>query len=263
MSTITIMTLVHDVREQLPRCLESVSWADEILCVVDTSTTDGSDEIAKKYTENVQYHEFVNVMQQRIWALSQITTEWTLVLDSDEWVSEELQLKILAIIMNPTSKSFYTIRRQSYFFGKLIKHCGWHRDYNLRLYRTKDGEYEPRHAHEKMKVTGPVGQIHESMYHNAYDTLDDYFVTFQKYTTGGAQDAFERRKRARLTDLTLRPLLRFFKMYVLRHGFLDGLHGAVLCGLGACNVFIKYTKLWQLQRRQENQTPRDNPKDDP
>jgi glycosyltransferase involved in cell wall biosynthesis len=250
-SDITVLTLVHNVRESLPRCLESVSWADAIFCVVDPNTKDGSDSIAREYTQHIEVHEYVNAASQRNWALPQIETEWTLVLDADEWLSEELSAKIQAIISDPQSEDGYTIRRQSYFFGKLIRHCGWHRDYNLRLFRTEKGRYLEKSVHSKLVVEGGVGRITASMFHLTYRNLEEYFSTFQRFTTWGAQDAFDRGRRAGLTDLTLRPPLRFLKMYVLRHGFLDGFHGAVLCGLAACSVFVKYAKLWQLQRLQD------------
>ena len=255
MSTITVLTLVPNAGDRLARCLESVAWADDRFCVIDSNTTDGSEEVARRYTEHVVVHEYKNAADQRNWALPQITTEWTLVLDADEWVSPELAAKIQAIIRKPDSADGYDIRRLSYFFGKLIRHCGWHRDYNLRLFRTAKGRYLDKRVHSKVVVEGPVGTIHEPMYHDTYRSFEEYFATFQRFTTWGAEDLYQRGKRARLTDLTLRPWLRFIKMYFVRQGFRDGYHGAVLCGLAACSVFTKYAKLWNLQRAAQNNSP--------
>jgi len=249
MSTLTVLTLIPNAGERLPRCLESVRWADDIFCVVDPKTSDGSDDVARQYSSHVVTHEYVNAAAQRNWAIPQIETEWTLVLDADEWVSEALAERIRAIIQQPAGPDGYDIRRLSYFFGKLIMHCGWHRDYNLRLFRTRKGRYLDRRVHSKVVVDGAVGRIDEPMYHDTYRTFDEYFTTFQRFTTWGAQDLFEKGRRARLSDVTLRPMLRFFKMYILRRGFLDGYHGAVLCGLGAFSVFTKYAKLWNLHRQ--------------
>lgn len=256
MSDITVLTLVPNAGDRLPRCLESVRWADDIFCVVDPRTNDGSLEVAQRYTNHVVVHEYVNAANQRNWALPQIETEWTLVLDADEWVSKELARKIQEIICNPKSLDGYYVKRLSYFLGKLIRHCGWHRDYNLRLFRTRKGRYLEQRVHSKVLVDGPVGRIHEVMYHDTYRDFEEYFTTFQRFTTWGAQDAYEQGKRAGIFDVTLRPLLRFFKMYVIRHGFLDGYHGAVLCGLGAFSVFMKYAKLWNMERmEQEGKIP--------
>lgn len=247
MSDITVLILVPNAGDRLPRCLESVRWADETFCVIDPKTTDGSDETARRMASRAVVHGYVNAADQRNWALPQIQTEWTLVLDADEWVSGELAERIRRVIDDPGACDGYDIRRLSYFFGKRIDHCGWHRDYNLRLFRTRKGRYLDRRVHSKVIVDGAVGRITEPMYHDTYRSFEEYFTTFQRFTTWGAQDLYDRGKRARLSDLTLRPALRFFKMYVLRQGFRDGYHGAVLCGLGAFSVFTKYAKLWHLQ----------------
>lgn len=251
MSTITVLTLVPNAGDRLPRCLESVAWADDLFCVVDPNTTDGSDEVARRYTNHIVLHEFINAREQRNWALPQIETEWTLVLDADEWVSDDLARRIQSIIHDPASLDGYLIRRHSYFLGKRIWHCGWQRDYNSRLFRTKQGRYSERRVHEKVLVDGPMGRIDEAMYHDTYRNFEEYFTTMERYTTVGALDAFDAGRRARISDLVLRPVLRFFKMYVLRQGFRDGFHGAVLCGLAAFSVFTKYAKLWNLQRLSE------------
>jgi glycosyltransferase involved in cell wall biosynthesis len=255
MSSITVLTLIPNAGDKLARCLESVRWADDIFCVVDPRTSDGSPDVARQYTDHVVTHEYVNAANQRNWAIPQIETEWTLVLDADEWVSEELTHKIQAIMRDPKSLDGYAIKRLSYFFGKLIQHCGWHHDYNLRLFRTKKGRYLEQRVHSKVLVDGPLGRIDDVMYHDTHRTFEEYFATFQRFTTWGAQDAYDKGKRARLVDLTLRPLLRFIKMYIIRRGFLDGYHGAVVCGLGACSVFTKYAKLWNLQRLAEQKPP--------
>jgi glycosyltransferase involved in cell wall biosynthesis len=228
--------------------LESVRWADDIFCVVDPNTTDGSDDVARRYTAHVVTHEYTNKANQCNWAIPQIETEWTLVLDADEWLSETLAARIRSIVNSPSSCEGYSIKRESYFFGKLIRHCGWNRDYNVRLFRTTKGRYRDRRVHSTVDVDGAMGRIDEPMYHDDKRNFEEYFATFQRFTTWSAQDLFDAGKRATLFDLTIRPLSRFVKMYVLRRGFLDGYHGAVLCGLAAFSVFTKYAKLWNLRR---------------
>jgi len=248
MSTLTVLTLVPNAGDRLAKCLESATWADDIFCVVDANTTDGSDAVARHYTDHVLTHEYINAAAQRNWALPQIETEWTLVLDADEWLSDELSAAVKQIIASTNSADGYSIRRRSYFFGKLIEHCGWHHDYNLRLFRTAKGRYLDKRVHSKVLIDGTTAEIHAPMYHDTYRDFNEYFQTFERFTTWGAEDAYATGKRARIVDLTLRPLSRFIKMYLLRQGFRDGYHGAVLCGLGAFSVFTKYAKLWNLER---------------
>lgn len=247
---VTVLILVPNARDRIERCLESVSWADDLFCVVDTRTNDGSEEVVRQYSSHVVTRPYENAAAQRNWALPQIDTEWTLVLDADEWVSDELIARIREIVAAPGGVHGYQIKRLSYFFGKLILHCGWHRDYNLRLFRTAQGRYLDKKVHSRVVVEGAEGRIDAIMFHDTYRNFDEYFRTFQRFTSWGAEDAFARGKRAGLLDLTLRPLLRFVKMYFIRQGFRDGYHGAVLCGLAACSVFTKYAKLWHIEQQQ-------------
>ena len=248
MHDLTVLVLVPDAKDKLRRGLDSVAWADAIFCVVDSRTSDGSAEIAREMATRVETREFINDANQRNWAIPQITTEWTLVLDADEWLSGELSDKIQMIIREDGEIDGYEIRRRSFFFGKLINHCGWHHDYNWRLFRTGKGRYIEQRVHSRVVIDGPKGSIHEHMYHDTYRTFEEYFATAQRYSRPGAEDYFERGRRAHLSDLTLRPLLRWVKMYIIRHGFMDGYHGAVLCALSSCSVFLKYAKLWNLER---------------
>jgi glycosyltransferase involved in cell wall biosynthesis len=248
LSTLTVLTLVPNAGDRLGRCLESVAWADDLFCVVDPKTSDGSDEMARRYTSHVVTHEYVTAANQRNWAIPQITTEWTLVLDADEWVSEALADRIRIVVNDPQAKDGYEIRRLSYFFGKLIRHCGWHHDYNLRLFRTRKGRYLERRVHSKVVVDGSMGRIDEPMYHDTYRSFEEYFRTFERFTTWSAMDLYDAGRRAHALDLVLHPTLRFLKMYFLRQGFRDGMHGLVLCGLSAFHVFTKYAKLWNIER---------------
>ncbi len=248
MSKITVLTLVPNNCDRLPKSLSSVKWADDLFCVVDARACDETIALVRQYSDHVAIHEYVNAAAQRNWALPQIETEWTLVLDADEWISDALADKIKALIQDEKSLDGYDILRHSYFLGKLIKHCGWHHDYNLRLFRTRKGRYLDKRVHSKVVVEGKVGKINQVMYHDTYRTFEEYFATFQRFTTWGAQDAYEQGKRAGLHDILLRPVQRFLKMYVWRLGFLDGYHGAVLCGLSSFSVFTKYAKLWWIQQ---------------
>lgn len=248
MHDITVLTIVRDAEETLDKCLASAAWADDVFVVIDPRTADASRDIAHQHTEHVVEHEFLNPGNQRNWAIPQIETEWTLVLDSDEWLLPELIEKVQRIAATPDSLDGYDIKRRTYFFGKLIEHCGWHRDYNLRLFRTRKGMYNTKRNHEKIEIEGAVGRIHEPMMHDTYRSFDEYMIALDRFSTWGAEDMFEAGRRLRLSDIAVRPVTRFVKMYILRRGFLDGRHGLVLCGLASCSVFLKYAKLWNLER---------------
>ncbi len=247
-ATLSVIVITYNEEENIRDCLESVRWADEVL-VVDSYSKDRTAEWAHEYTAHVLQHEFVNAALQRNWAMTQATGDWVFVLDADERVPPELAARIQGILSGGTEFDGFHVRRRSRFLGKLIRHCGWHRDYVLRLWRKGAGHYEDRQAHERATVSGRLGTIREWLLHDTYRSFEQYFFKCGRHTTWGAQDLYRQGKRATWGRLTLRPLWRFFRMFVLNHGFLDGKRGLILCTLAAYSVFTKYAKLWDMHRR--------------
>lgn len=247
-ATLTVIVPTFNEEGNIRDCLESVAWADDRL-VVDSFSTDRTPEIARELTDHVVQHEYVNSATQKNWAIPQATTDWVMVLDADERVTPELAARIRGILADGTEHDGFHIRRMTYFFGKLIRHCGWHKDYLVRLWRNGKGRYEDLEVHADVQVDGSVGTIRECFLHDTYRSFDHLLEKFGRYTTWSAMDLYKRGRKATWVNLTLRPLWRFFRMYVLRHGFLDGRHGLILCTVAAYSVFFKYAKLWDMRRR--------------
>jgi glycosyltransferase involved in cell wall biosynthesis len=246
--TITVIVPTFNEEENIRECLESVRWADDIF-VVDSFSTDHTLEIAREYTEHIVQHEYVNSATQKNWATPQAESDWVMVVDADERVTEELQARILEILENGTEFDGFYIKRMTTFFGRLIKHCGWHKDYLVRLWRNGKGRYEDLEVHADVLVDGKVGTIHEHLIHHTYRTFAQYLEKFGRYTTWSANDLYKQGKKPSFRNLFFRPVWRFWRMYVLRRGFMDGKHGLILCTLAAFSVFMKYAKLWDLYRR--------------
>lgn len=248
-ATITVIVPTYNEEDNIRECLESVKWADDIF-VVDSFSTDRTVEIAREYTSHIVQHEYVNSATQKNWAIPQCTTDWVMVVDADERVTPELRDRIQGILAHGTPYDGFRIRRMTIFFGKLIRHCGWHHDYLVRLWRRGKGRYEDLSVHADVLVDGSVGTIREHFLHNTYRSFDHYLEKFGRYTTWSAADLYKRGKRATFGALAFRPMWRFFRMFILRHGFLDGKHGLILCSLAAFSVFMKYAKLWDRHRRE-------------
>ncbi|MBL7222642.1 MAG: glycosyltransferase family 2 protein [Candidatus Brocadiae bacterium] len=247
-ATLTVIVPTYNEEDDLRDCLASVAWADDIF-VVDSFSTDRTLDIAREFTDHIVQHEYVNSATQKNWAIPQVGTDWVMVLDADERVTPELRARIQDVLANGSEHDGFSIRRMTYFFGRLVKHCGWHKDYLVRLWRNGKGRYEDLHVHADVIVDGSVGTIHDYFLHHTYKSFDDLLEKFGRYTTWSANDLYRKGVRASWVNLTLRPLWRFARMYVLRHGFLDGKHGLILCTIAAFNVFFKHAKLWDLYRR--------------
>ena len=248
-ATLTVIVPTYNEEDNIRECLQSVAWADDLF-VVDSFSTDHTLEIAREFTRHIVQHEYVNSAMQKNWAIPQAQSDWVMVLDSDERVTPELQARIRDILANGTECDGFDIRRRTIFFGKLIRHCGWDRDYLVRLWRRGKGRYEDLEVHANVLVDGQVGTLHEYFLHNTYRSLDHYLRKFGRYTTWAANDLYKRGKKASWANLFWRPQWRFVRMFLLRRGFLDGKHGLILCTLAAFSVFMKYAKLWDRRRRE-------------
>ncbi len=251
--SITVIIPTLNEEECIERCIRSALWADCVL-VVDSFSTDRTVEIAQSLTPRVLLHKFEGYAAQKNWAIDQCDTDWIMVLDADEVVSEELQQRILKVLSGAEGHDGYTIKRKSEFLGRMMKHCGWQKDFVLRLWKRGQGRYGERLVHESVDLEGSLGKIHEPIYHYTYRDLDDCLTKFDKYATLAATQMHRECRRASVSSILLRPIWQFLKMYILQHGFLDGRHGMLLSLLNAHYVFLKYARLWQMKRESAHST---------
>ena len=247
---LTVIVPTFNEEDNIRRCLDSVSWADDVF-VVDSFSTDRTVELAREYTPHLVQHEYVNSATQKNWAISQVKSEsdWLMVLDADETVTPALREKVQSILRDGTDCNGFRIRRENLFLGELIRHSGWHNDYLVRLWRNGKGHYEDLAVHSDVIVEGRVGTIREALLHDSYPTLDGYTERLGRYSSWSASDLQKRGASAGWVNLTLRPLWRFFRMFVLQRGFLDGRRGLMISTFSAFGVFLKYSRLWDRKRR--------------
>jgi glycosyltransferase involved in cell wall biosynthesis len=253
MQKLTAIVPVFNEEQNLEDCLRGLSWAEEIL-VVDSFSRDGTLAIARRYTDRILQHEYINSAAQKNWTIPQARNDWVLIVDADERVTDALREEIRRVLRvegGPPCDG-YRIRRQTYFWGKPIRYCGWQHDRVLRLFNRHKGRYEEKEVHADVVVQGKTGDLESPLIHYTYRDFKQYFAKFQRYTDWGALDLQKRGQRARWYHLLLHPAFRFLRMYIFQRGFLDGLHGLVLCLLAAFSVFTKYAKLWELNQKESS-----------
>jgi len=241
---LTVIVTTYNEEANIRDCLESVKWADEVV-VVDSFSTDRTQEIAREYTDQLREHEYVNPAAQKNWIIPQATGDWILLIDADERVTAELKEEILAVLRNRSGFDGYYIKRLNYFLDEPIRHCGWGKDEVLRLFRKGKGQYPNKWVHEELIIKGKVGLLKNPLLHYTFRSFDQYFEKFHRYTTWGARDLANRRKVGRWYHILLNPPFRFFKMFILQRGFLDGYRGLIICLMSSFSVFLKYAKLWE------------------
>jgi glycosyltransferase involved in cell wall biosynthesis len=245
---ISAVIITYNEEKNIRRCLESLPWAAEIV-VVDSESTDATVQIAREFTDRVISHPFEGYVRQKNFALDQSSHEWVLSVDADEVVTPELLDRIRKVW--PVERERYhgfTVNRLSRFSGKWMRHCGWYPDRKLRLFRRSKGRWEGEGLHEKVHLDGPVMDLKADLWHYTYENLSENMRKIQNYSTIFAEAQYARGRRASLGELLARPVAAFFKSYLLKMGFLDGRHGLILSTTAAFYVFLKYAKLWELQK---------------
>ena len=246
---LSVIVITRNEEQNIVACLASVQWADEIV-VVDSQSDDRTVDLAKTFTERIFVREWCGFGEAKNFALSKTSHDWVLWLDADERVPGELTKEIESTLAsNSTEFHGYEIARRAFFIGKWIRHCGWYPGYVVRLFKREGARFNDARVHEKVEFAGKIGRLENDLFHYTDESLYHYFSKFNNYTTLAAEDLAAKRKQLKKYDLLLRPPYVFFKMYILKLGFLDGMHGFVLSLLSASYVFTKYAKSWDVERR--------------
>ena len=248
-SRLSVVVITKDEEECVRACLESVAWADEVV-VVDAESTDKTAQIAREFTDRVYVRPWPGFAAQKNFGLEQATGDWTLSVDADEEVSQELRNEIEAVLAasGPVCAG-YRIPRRNLFWGRFIRHGGLYPDWQLRMFRRGRGRFVDRAVHESVEVEGEVGRLRAALVHRSYRDVADFLARADRYSTLAAEEWLRSGRPARLSDLVLRPAGRFLSMYAVRAGFLDGWRGFLLAALYAYYVFIRSAKVWERARR--------------
>lgn len=242
--TIVIPTL--NEAHQITDCVRGVAWAGEVI-VADGGSSDSTSELAAGAGATVLRDSWQTIAAQRNAAIAAARHEWVFALDADERIGPELAREIAAMVAAPAHAA-YAVRRENIYLGRAMRHGGWGDDWVVRLFR-RDRRYVNRRVHEHLERGSDVGRLRAALVHEPYRSLGHHLEKVMRYADWAAIDMAERGRHARVADLLLRPPAKFLRMYLLQLGLLDGWHGAVLAGLAAVSVFLKYARLWEREKR--------------
>ncbi|MBC2850693.1 glycosyltransferase family 2 protein [Cetobacterium sp. 8H] len=246
---ISVAMITFNEEKILRKTLESVKGLVDEIVIVDSGSTDKTEEIAKEFGAKYFVESWKGYGPQRNSAIDKCQGEWILNIDADEEISEELAKKIKEITTNSQEKrEVFKINRLSVCFGKELKHGGWGTSYAIRLFKKEAGRFNDNTVHEAFETQKEIFKIKEDIFHHSYLTMEDYFIRFNRYTTEGAKDYYKKGKKVSLFDITLNPFYKFIKMYIIRLGFLDGIEGFVIASTSSLYSMIKYFKLREMYR---------------
>jgi glycosyltransferase involved in cell wall biosynthesis len=244
-SKLTVTVITRNEAANIAAALESVRWADEVI-VVDSESTDETVEIARRYTSQVIVRPWPGYIQQKNFAASQASHDWILSLDADERVSPALADEIRRTIGQPSPVTGYRIPRVTFHLGRWIRSTDWYPDFQLRLYDRRRAQWAGKYVHESVRAEGPVGRLRGELQHYAYRDIAHHLQTMDRYTTLAARQMHEEGRRANWVDILITPRLTFFRNYILRGGFRDGVAGLIVSALNSYYVGLKFAKLWEL-----------------
>ena len=246
--SISGVVICFNEEDRIERCLESLGFCDEIV-VVDSGSTDRTREIAERYATRFVEQDFLGYVKQKNFALERASGEWIVSLDADEALSPELQREIPRAVAEAAGDvAGFVLDRVTYFLGVWHDAGEWYPDAQLRVFRRTLGHYAGRDPHDRVELEGTAHPLSGRLLHWNYRNLSDHISTVDRFSARQAQGMADEGLRFRLVDLLLRPPLRFFKGYVLQRGFTKGLPGFLVSVSTAYYVFMKYAKLWELER---------------
>ena len=254
--TLTITIIGHNESHHLKELLPQLQWADEII-YVDCESDDESLEVAQQLgCKTFRRPNLSNLNVNKSFAIEQATGDWIFYLDPDERIPEALQQEIQQKIQSPGKVVAFSLNRRNFYFGRWLKHGSQYPDVQLRLFQRGKAFFPNKHVHEKLQVNGPIGKLRHDMLHFPYQSVSQYLQKFNFYTTFEATYLLQQNISPdvvlALRFLIFTPLFRFFRRYVLKGGFLDGLPGFFAALFDALNYVVRYVKLWELYHRRNN-----------
>ena len=255
--TLSVAMIAMNEEANLPRTLESVRWADEIV-VVDSGSKDRTIEIAQSFGAKTSHHAFAGHGEQKNVALDLCTSDWTLLLDADEVLTPALQHEIRALLACEGGQSpkfdAYWIPRLNLYFGRWIRHGGFYPDHKLRLFRRGSARLsEGVGPHSTPQFKGPRGKLQGDMLHFAYPTLAIYLEHMGRYSTEIGQLLYNAGRTSQslpafLWNCVANPIATFIYNYFFRLGFLDGREGLLLHLNHSVYIHWKFVKAWKMAK---------------
>jgi glycosyltransferase involved in cell wall biosynthesis len=243
---VSVLVVARDEAENLAECLAAARWAHERVVVVDSRSRDATLEIARRDADLVAVRAFDNFAEQRNAALAMATGDWVLSVDADERVTPALAAEIRRVIADGRQPhGGFRVPICSEVLGRRFDYSGTQHDRPLRLFRRELGRWAGS-VHETVDLRGFAGMVRNPLLHRTIPTMEVFLRKINDYTSLEAEDLAGAGRPYRGRDLVLRPIWTFFKLYVLRQGFRDGVEGFVFCAFSGVSAAARAWKHREL-----------------
>ena len=251
MTPLSVVIITFNEEKKIAPCLDSVKGIADDIVVVDSFSTDRTEEICKSKGARFVQHKFDGHIEQKTWALAQAKFPHALSLDADEVVSDELKKSILEV-KNNWKKDGYYMNRLTDYCGTWIHHCGWYPDRKLRLWDSRKGKWAGQNPHDKYEMHDgdkATGFLKGDILHFSYDTLEDHYRQVENFTNIASKELFKEGKSSGALTIYFSPVIKFIRDYIIKLGFLDGSAGFTVCKISAYATYLKYKKLNDLSKK--------------
>jgi glycosyltransferase involved in cell wall biosynthesis len=243
---LTVLVVAKNEGHNLADCLAAAGWAFERVVVVDAASRDATLDIARQHADIVAVRAFDDFASQRNFALGLASGDWVLSVDADERVTSSLAAEIDRVMADPLIPyQGFRVPIRSVILGREFGFSGTQHDQPLRLFRRDSGHWTGL-VHETVDLQGRSGWLHNALLHHTIPTIQIFLNKLDHYTTLEAVGLAESQRRFRVSDLALRPLWTFLKLYFFKQGFRDGLEGLMFCALSGVSVAVRAWKHREL-----------------
>lgn len=248
--SISAVIITKNEAHNIERCLNSVKFLEDIV-VLDTNSEDTTREIAERLGARVFNEEWRGFGPQKKRAVELAKNDWVLNLDADEALDIEARTFLKDFMREPESAltpSAFKFRRESFHLGRWIKHGGWSPDFQIRLFDRKRANWSDDQIHEKVIVNGELFEAKGKIKHWVFSSLAHQIDTNNRYSSLGAEALFKKGVKFSIFKLLAKSHSKFLETYFFKGGFRDGLPGFIIAVGAAYSVFLKFSKLWELER---------------
>lgn len=250
MIPLSVVIITFNEEKNIARCLDSIQGIADDMVVVDSFSTDRTEEICKTKGARFVQHVFEGHIEQKNYAITQARFPHVLSLDADEALDDKLKEAILEVKKNWKYNGYYMNRLTNYC-GKWIYHCGWYPDSKLRLWDSRKGAWGGVNPHDKYSMfegDKTTSSLKGNILHYSYYTIEDHYKQVNYFTDILANAQFKEGKKASLLKCWMSPVVKFIRDYFFKLGFLDGSAGFTVCRISAYATFLKYKKLRNLYK---------------
>lgn len=249
--SISAVILTKNSERTLRRCLESVSFADELI-VIDDNSTDDTVNIAKSVKAKIFEQKLDgDFSKQRNLGISKASGEFVFFVDSDEFVSKELASEIQSSLKESPDTDGFLFKRHDIFLGRTLTHGEIGAVRLMRLGRKGKGVFEGA-VHEVWKINGHIKEFQSPLLHYSHESVGSFIEDINVYSTIRAQELYENGEQSRFGDVVVFPAGKFLINMFYKKGFLDGIEGLIVAILMSFHSFLVRGKLWKLNHETSN-----------